>query len=138
MTKHGEYKNPSYATYCDMIRRCRDKSRADYKNYGGRGIEVCKRWRDSFVNFLEDMGTRPTGKTIERKNTNEGYSPDNCIWATRTDQNRNSRNSKRWHIQGKIYNSSTLAAQGEGVVRRTIHNWCESQARPDCFSVPAY
>jgi hypothetical protein len=66
----------------------------DYENYGGRGIGVCERWSD-FAAFLADMGPRQTSKhTIERKNNDQGYSPDNCVWATRAQQAKNRRKRK--------------------------------------------
>lgn len=69
-----------------MIQRC-DSS---HKNYGGRGITVCERWR-SFENFLVDMGERPDGKTVDRKDVNGNYEPGNCRWATKAEQNQNRR-----------------------------------------------
>jgi len=93
--KHGETRHEIYNTWLDMLRRCSDDRRKDFKNYGGRGITVCDRWKDNFLNFLEDMGDRPKGFTLERKNNNLGYSKDNCHWASHGDQNRNSRNSKK-------------------------------------------
>lgn len=66
----------------------------DWKNYGGRGIRVCQRWR-LFKNFLADMGRRPTPKhTLERVDNDNDYWPGNCVWATRLEQNRNKRNSR--------------------------------------------
>lgn len=73
-----------------MRRRCHDTSFIGHKNYGRRGIDVCTRWLD-FENFLEDMGECPTGKSLDRINTNGNYEPSNCRWATRAEQNRNTR-----------------------------------------------
>jgi len=85
---------PLYQTWTDMRSRCHDINNKAYHNYGGRGIKVCKRW-DSFGNFLADMGDKPTtGHSIDRVNNNKGYSPSNCRWATRTEQNRNRRAPK--------------------------------------------
>lgn len=74
-----------------MKRRCEDESKKCYKNYGGRGVRVCDRWQ-SFTNFYEDMGPRPSPKhTIEREDNDKGYEPDNCVWATMKTQARNTR-----------------------------------------------
>jgi hypothetical protein len=73
-----------------MISRCYHPQNPAFKNYGGRGIRVCRRWRD-FKIFLKDMGEHPHGLMIERKNNNGNYSKENCIWTTRHVQNRNKR-----------------------------------------------
>lgn len=91
--KHGACGTRAYAIWAGMIQRCNNKSRNSYKNYGGRGITVCERWL-SFENFLQDMGHPPEGQSIERKDNDQGYSPENCVWATDTVQARNSRNAK--------------------------------------------
>lgn len=76
-----------------MIERCQNTRCADFKDYGGRGIEVCKRW-ERFENFLADMGEKPTGLTLGRKDNNGGYSLANCRWETQTQQARNRRSSR--------------------------------------------
>lgn len=86
----GEY-NSTHAAWKDMKTRCHNSNRPGYNNYGGRGITVCDRWKNSFNNFLEDMGDRPKGKSLDRINNEEGYSPDNCRWATIKEQSRNTR-----------------------------------------------
>lgn len=73
-----------------MHGRCRHPGNASYADYGGRGITVCERWR-SFEAFLADMGTRPEGMTLDRRDPDKNYTPDNCRWATGSEQNRNKR-----------------------------------------------
>jgi hypothetical protein len=73
-----------------MIQRCTNPKQKAYKHYGGRGIKVCKRWRD-FRHFLTDMGLRPDGMTLDRRDNDKGYTPDNCRWATQVEQIANRR-----------------------------------------------
>lgn len=87
--KHGFFGTPEYKTWDSIKQRCLNSAAGDFPRYGGRGITVCDRWKDSFPNFLADMGPRPIGTSIERKDNSKGYSPDNCYWATPTEQNRN-------------------------------------------------
>lgn len=74
-----------------MKKRCTEPNHEKYPNYGGRGITVCERWMHSFENFLEDMGERPEGTTLDRKENDKGYFPDNCRWATPLEQRHNQR-----------------------------------------------
>jgi len=135
--KHGMTDNPLFAVWSDMIRRCYGKKRADYKNYGGRGITVCDRWLENFKFFVEDMVARPDGKTLERIDTNKGYSKENCEWVTRAEQNRNSRHSKKWYINGIIFESAALAGEYFGVCHATITRWCQKN-KPGCFAELKY
>ena len=98
-TKHGHNKvgrqSPTHKSWTAMLHRCRAPKYSDYKNYGGRGITVCERWK-VFENFLADMGERPKGKTLDRIDVNGNYEPSNCRWATLSEQQRNKRcNSKK-------------------------------------------
>jgi hypothetical protein len=90
---HGSSRTPTYVTWTAMRRRCYNPNYGGFQYYGGRGIKVCERWQN-FENFLQDMGERPVGMTIDRKNVNGHYDPANCHWATPIEQSRNRRNVK--------------------------------------------
>lgn len=83
----------TFQSYFNMIVRCYYDSNKDWEDYGGRGVTVLERWRLSFENFLQDMGHRPKGMTLDRINPNRGYTPGNCRWATLSDQARNKRST---------------------------------------------
>ena len=85
-----------------MIRRCVSPEDPSYPRYGGRGIHVCQRWMDSLENFIADMGRRPSPKhSIERKDNDRGYEPDNCVWATRAEQSRNTSRNRLLTFNGQ-------------------------------------
>lgn len=93
--RHGMAGTRIYQVWATMIQRCQNPLAASYKNYGGRGIAVCERWRD-FINFHTDMGDPPEGKTLDRYPNNDGnYELDNCRWATREEQMESARKVRR-------------------------------------------
>jgi hypothetical protein len=90
---HGMSKTSIYRRWANMIQRCSDPNIKSFKSYGGRGIQVCDRWLE-FENFIADMGKPPTPKhSLERKDVNGNYEPDNCKWATHREQSNNKRDS---------------------------------------------
>ena len=111
---HNMSRTPIYWRWKNMIRRCTDPSNHAYKDYGGRGISVCDRWR-SFENFVADMGERPVGTSLDRIDNSLGYSPENCRWATWKIQHRNRRTNRLIEIDGTT---------------KTLAEWCEVYRQP--------
>lgn len=109
-TKHGGSASPEYKVWKLMKDRCLNAKNRQYKDYGGRGITVFGPWRDSFESFLADVGPRPSARfTIERIDNNKNYEPGNVRWATRLEQNRNKRNTRKVFFKGEQVPLMTLA-----------------------------
>lgn len=92
LLKHRYYR--CWTSWARMIQRCHNPKHKHYSVYGGRWIFVCERWRECFENFFEDMGDRPEGCTLDRKNNDIGYEKDNCKWSGSKEQQRNKRNNR--------------------------------------------
>lgn len=101
--KHGLSRSRMKTIYAGIHQRCGNVNEPSYHNYGGRGITVCARWSgsDGLVNFVADMGQRPNGYSIDRIDNDKGYSPDNCRWATMSQQLNNRRNNRVIEFRGE-------------------------------------
>lgn len=116
---HGKSKTPEYAVWRSMVDRCQLPTHQAYKNYGGRGIAVCKRWL-KFENFFADMGQQPfKGASIDRIDNNKGYSINNCRWANATVQSNN-RRGNRFLTIGRVTKTIAEWASESGVRHNTI------------------
>jgi hypothetical protein len=128
---HGHSRTPIYRAWKGMLERCEKPSHKSYAYYGGRGITVCKRWH-SFENFLADMGARPDGMSLERRDNNKGYTPSNCYWATRAAQMANTRNSLMLEVRGTRKHAREWAASigitQRGLAARIAHGWTVEDA----------
>jgi hypothetical protein len=95
MSMHGMSRTPEYQSWNSMIERCYNQNVEGYPHYGGRGITVCKKWRESFESFLNDMGQKPSGmRFIDRIDPDGNYEPNNCRWVSSVVSNRNRRFNK--------------------------------------------
>lgn len=93
--KHGMYGTPEYRAWNAMRQRCFNPKVSEYHRYGGRGITISKEWVESFSNFYNDMGSKPSmGHSIDRINNNGNYCKENCKWSTRKEQQNNMSTNK--------------------------------------------
>jgi hypothetical protein len=134
--KHGhttkKTQSPTYVSYQNMISRCHRENHPKYPSYGEKGITVCERWRESFENFLSDMGERPDGMTIDRIDGRLGYSKENCRWATSETQQANIRTNVNITFQGRTQNISAWASElgldASNLAWRLRNGWPVEQA----------
>lgn len=104
--KHGdashEYKAVEYTAWLNMKKRCESPKCSRFKDYGGRGIAVCERWRNSYKNFIADMGRKPSPMhSIDRINNDGNYEPGNCRWALPKEQARNNSRNRHVSFEGR-------------------------------------
>lgn len=125
---HGHKTNgiasKTYSSWQMMRNRCYRNNFTDYPNYGGRGIVVCERWRNSFEAFVLDMGERPSGCTLDRKDTNGNYEPGNCRWATNKEQSNNRRSNISLLLNGvkvSLKQASEILRIPYGAVQYRMH-----------------
>lgn len=139
--KHGHTKgnhiskkniSSAYVSWTAMKSRCSRKVAHNYKYYGGRGITVCDRWRDSFENFLADMGPRPPKHSLDRINNDGNYEPGNCRWASDIVQKRNKRSVALVEYDGRSRHIADWAVEigisHEILYRRLRMGWSVARA----------
>lgn len=129
VVRHGhgggrKKRSREYTSYHNMIARCHRPSNKRFKDYGGKGITVCDRWRRSFLHFLSDMGECPAGYQIDRIDNRKPYEPGNCRWASRKINQRNRSNSSRWIVNGVTYETCGDAGIANQVNAATVRQWC--------------
>lgn len=112
MTRHGQARTPEYRAWQMLRQRCLNPQAADYPDYGGRGIAVCDRWRDSFEAFFADVGPRPSvDHSLDRKDNDGPYAPGNCRWTTAAIQHRNHRRNNLLTYNGRTMTVTDWAAE---------------------------
>lgn len=123
--------SPTYMSWKAAVGRCENEGGPGWRDYGGRGISMCERWRKDFAAFLQDMGERPAGLTLDRIDNNKGYEPGNCRWATRSEQRNNQRPAKarspRHDLLGRRFGALSILAYA-GMKSNVAHWLC----RCDC------
>lgn len=108
--EHGMSNTPEYLIWRSMISRCTNSNVSCYHRYGGRGITVCERWRNSFEAFYADVGPRPSPEySLDRKENDQGYEPGNVFWRTSTEQNNNRSDNRHFEYNGKTVNINQIA-----------------------------
>jgi hypothetical protein len=129
LTKHGGHGTPTYRSYLSAKSRCQNPNNIAYADYGGRGIRFLY---DSFEAFLEDMGPRPPGTTLERCDNHGHYEPGNCRWASYTEQNNNRRSNRLITAFGRTRTIARWAREvgidRKALERRVRHGWAPEDA----------
>lgn len=128
--RRGAKLTPTYKTWQAMMTRCYNPNVESYKDYGGRGVQVCEQWH-SFDNFLTDMGERPPGTTLDRKDNDRWYTPSNCRWATKAEQASNTRANYYVEFRGQTLTQAQFSRE-IGMAQKTVswrlrHGWTPEQ-----------
>lgn len=131
-TTHGRARSPEHRTWCGMLQRCYNQNNTGYEDWGGRGITVCDRWKNSFENFFADMGTKPfPGASIGRLDNDGNYEPKNCRWETHEQQAKNTRRTRRFAIGSESKCFSEWAEEAgvspAAFANRVNANWNEDE-----------
>ena len=136
-TSHGMTKTPTYETWTAMVIRCTSPGSVNYPRYGGAGITVCDRWRNSFENFLADMGERPSALySLDRINNDGNYEPGNCRWATSKQQGNNRHSNRLITYLGQTKTLAEWCVE-LGVKRSAVFNRLQKGMRPEeAFTKP--
>lgn len=132
---HGHTQNrisPEYRAWYHMIERCYNPKDSAFKYYGGRGITVCASWRQKFENFLMDLGLRPAGMSLDRKEVNGNYDPGNCRWATKEEQVNNTRRNLFLTVNGVTLTAAQwgrkMGISSKVISRRIACGWSHDRA----------
>ena len=139
MTTH----KPTYSSWASMIQRCTNPNAGGYHRYGGRGIRVCERWRDSYAAFLADVGPRPPGRTLDRINNDGNYEPGNCRWATKSEQRINSTSGRKPRAGADTHTVCVRATDSERarwergamLAGATLSTWIRCAIERQCESI---
>lgn len=131
--KHGLSQTPEYRAWQQMLRRCTQPGHPAWKDYGGRGIKVCDRWASSVVDFIADMGPRPSSKhELDRRDNNGDYTPDNCRWVLRYENCRNRRSNRILSLSGESLTvaawSERLGIPSDVILKRLQAGWAATAA----------
>lgn len=146
---HGMRKSKEYYIWQGIKARCVWVKSRHFKAYGEKGIKMCDRWLNSFENFYADMGPRPSDcHQIDRIDCKGNYSPDNCHWATASQNQKNKLKSHWWIMDGIKYDSAVAIAELKGVRDVSVHRWFKGYtdfrrgtthpAKPNCILIPKY
>lgn len=142
MSLGGDKPHYLYRTWKEMHARCYNPKNKSYPCYGGRGIKVCAEWRD-FTKFIEDLGERPVGMSLDRKDVNGDYRADNCKWSTAVEQARNTRRNRLVSYQGRniclaeaVGLSTYMVSYDTAKQRLAKLGWSEEEALGPGFGPP--